>query len=154
MSRRGWKGKREAELVECEECKRWCYLEEMKSLADVVEGSVTWRLCENLEVGFTRVEGEWAAKFEQLKEEFEKKKRAAFETQVEELKDELGQEREKWAELENLGAGLKKIERDKAVGGIKGCVDGMEQREKQELLEEAWQGAAGGAEGDANVQQR
>ncbi|KAG0427528.1 hypothetical protein HPB47_025429 [Ixodes persulcatus] len=90
------------------------------------EGSVLpWYLCKNiappvvqplslgdvsaalyrLEVGLTRVEGEWTAKFEELKGEFEekRKKQAVLETQVKELNDKLGQEREKRAELENLG---------------------------------------------------
>lgn len=45
MSRKGRKGKGEAELVECEECKRWCNLEEtnFESLADAV-GKVEGKL--------------------------------------------------------------------------------------------------------------
>lgn len=63
MSHKGWKGKGEAEFVECEECKGWCYLGEtdFESLADTVEGSFTCRLRENLEVRFTRIEGAWPA---------------------------------------------------------------------------------------------
>lgn len=50
MSRKGREGKGEAELVECNECERWCYLEEtdFENLVDAMEGSFTCRVCENL----------------------------------------------------------------------------------------------------------
>lgn len=72
-------------------------------------------LCECLGVGFTRIRGQWAAKLEELKEKEEREKPALLETQVKELNNELGQGREKQAELGNLGVGFKRIERGWAV---------------------------------------
>ncbi|KAG0441531.1 hypothetical protein HPB47_015917 [Ixodes persulcatus] len=91
------------------------------------------------------VEGDWAAKFEELKGELkeEREKRAVLETQVKKLNDELRQEREKRAELESLGVGFERIERDWAVKPeeLKDMRSELnEGRKKREVEEKAWQG--------------
>ncbi|CAN8011006.1 unnamed protein product [Ixodes pacificus] len=140
MSRKG-KIKGDLNMVECGECKRWCYLEEtdFESVAEAEKGTFACRLCEKIEEGLKRLEREWKDKFEEMKEELkeEREKRVLLETQVTELKRgepelkwqaELNEEREKRAELEKQVEELRQGEAWKAglEEGKKECEDRVE----------------------------
>lgn len=118
MARQARKDRGDDELVQCEECKRWCYLDEthFASLADAEEASFACRSCEGFKGAVRRMEGEWAASVEELKGELkvERERRIELETRIGELlhregaeavlvkriAGELQEEREKRAVLE------------------------------------------------------
>ncbi|KAH8021684.1 hypothetical protein HPB51_016080 [Rhipicephalus microplus] len=58
MAKEARKTMGESELVQCEECKRWCYLDEtaFTSLADVQKAGFVCRLCEALKAAVRRME--------------------------------------------------------------------------------------------------
>lgn len=68
MHQQARKATGDGELVQCEEFKRWCYLDEadFASIADAEEDSFACRLCERLKGAIWRMEGKWAASVEKL----------------------------------------------------------------------------------------
>ncbi|KAH6924075.1 hypothetical protein HPB50_011178 [Hyalomma asiaticum] len=106
------------DLVQCEECKRWCYIDETSfaSLADAQKASFTYRLCVGLREAVQRMEREWARSVEELGGELrmERERRTELQAQVgeallrekanadllERMMRELKEERERRTELE------------------------------------------------------
>ncbi|KAL1439345.1 hypothetical protein MTO96_010362 [Rhipicephalus appendiculatus] len=67
MARQAKKTTGKSDLVQCGECKRWCYLDEtaFASLADAEKASFVCKLCEGLKVAVQLIE----ASIEELKGE-------------------------------------------------------------------------------------
>ncbi|KAL1471355.1 hypothetical protein MTO96_039986 [Rhipicephalus appendiculatus] len=114
MAKQARKTTDESELVQCGECKRWCYLDEtaFTSLADAEKASFVCRLCEALKAAVQRMEasieglqGELRAEREQ-RCELQKQLGASREREeataslVEKMEGDLRKEREGRAELE------------------------------------------------------
>lgn len=113
MAQQDEKVEGDGELVQCEECKRWCYMEEtpFARLADAEEASFVCRLCEGFKGAVRRMEGEWAASVEELKGELkvERERRIELETRIGEWLDRQGAE----ANLVERIAGELQEEREK-----------------------------------------
>ncbi|KAG0419478.1 hypothetical protein HPB47_004094 [Ixodes persulcatus] len=132
MRRKGRKIKRDLNMVECGECKRWCYLEEtdFESVRDVERSTLAFYLCEKIEEVFRKLEREWKAKFEEMKEELkeEQGKRVLLEMQVAEFKRVQPEECE--GKLDHMGAKLN-AEREKRTE-LEKQVEKFRQREAEE----------------------
>ncbi|KAM7310286.1 hypothetical protein ISCGN_007199 [Ixodes scapularis] len=127
------------ELVQCEGCGRWCYLEEtgFGSLEVAAEVSFECRLCVKLQ----QVTGEWEGRVREIEAQLkaEGEKRVGLEAQVEELTRQLNHEREQRVGLEKqaeeLGevwkAGLeeRKRECDSRVERLEGVIRASESSE-------------------------
>ncbi|XP_075533741.1 uncharacterized protein LOC142566746 [Dermacentor variabilis] len=108
----------DGEQVQCDECLHWCFVDETKfqSLADAEGSSFTCRSCKSVREAVQKLEGTWVAKFEELKADLreEREKWLALQAKVDDLVKvdaaqaaqlvrtvaELGEERERSAELE------------------------------------------------------
>ncbi|KAM7313278.1 hypothetical protein ISCGN_003153 [Ixodes scapularis] len=127
------------ELVQCEGCGRWCYLEEtgFRSLEVAAEVSFECRLCVKLQ----QVTGEWEGRVREIEAQLkaEGEKRVGLEAQVEKLTRQLNHEREQRVGLEKqaeeLGevwkAGLeeRKRECDSRVERLEGVIRASESSE-------------------------
>lgn len=82
-------GTGDEDLVQCEECLRWCYLEETKfgRMADAKKAPFECRPCERARQGFERLERQWHARVEELEKNLaeEREARVALEARVGEL---------------------------------------------------------------------
>ncbi|KAG0422257.1 hypothetical protein HPB47_001917, partial [Ixodes persulcatus] len=127
------------ELVQCEGCGRWCYLEEtgFGSLEEAKGMSFECRLCVKLQ----QVTGEWEGRVREIEAELkaEGEKRVGLEAQVEELTRQLNHEREQRVglekQVEELGevwkAGLEECKRecDSRVERLEGVIRASESSE-------------------------
>lgn len=82
-------GTGDEDLVQCEECLRWCYLEETKfgRMADAKKAPFECRPCERARQGFERLERQWHARVEELEKNLaeEREAQVALEARVGEL---------------------------------------------------------------------
>lgn len=127
------------ELVQCEGCGRWCYLEEtgFGSLEQAAGMSFECRLCVKLK----QVTGEWEGRVRGIEVELraEGERRVGLEAQVEELTRQLNHEREQRVglekQVEELGeawkAGLeeRKRECDSRIECLEGVIRASESSE-------------------------
>ncbi|KAM7306275.1 hypothetical protein ISCGN_010007 [Ixodes scapularis] len=125
------------ELVQCEGCGRWCYLEEtgFGSLEVAAEVSFECRLCVKLQ----QVTGEWEGRVREIEAQLkaEGEKRVGLEAQVEELTWQLNHEREQRVGLEKQAEELgeqggleeRKRECDSRVERLEGVIRASESSE-------------------------
>ncbi|KAM7303260.1 hypothetical protein ISCGN_013233 [Ixodes scapularis] len=106
------------ELVQCEGCGRWCYLEEtgfgsLEAAAAVM--SFECRLCVKLE----QVTGEWDGRVREIEAQLkvEEEKRLGLEAQIEELTRQLTHEREQRVGLEKQAEELGEVRSPGVTGG-------------------------------------
>ncbi|XP_070397528.1 uncharacterized protein [Dermacentor albipictus] len=86
MKSKNAKAAGDGEQVQCDECLRWCFLDETKfqNVADAEGSSFTCRSCEGVREAVQKLEGNWAAKFDELKAELreEQEKQVALQAKV------------------------------------------------------------------------
>ncbi|XP_075728591.1 uncharacterized protein LOC142769326 [Rhipicephalus microplus] len=138
MAKEARKTTSESELVQCKECKRWCYFDETEfsSLANAQKASFVCRLCAALNAAAQRMEGSIEGLQGELRAEREqrielqnqlrasRKREEATASLLEQMKGDLQKERKGRTELEQrvkellaLSPGLRRCDTDGTGSG-------------------------------------